>query len=176
MDPSGHSSVCPAFVDRVTGEINARTANRDDVKKLSGHLREKMSSGIELTPAEKRAAQQLGLLSVRENRQRSIWKNFTGETASGEVHHGFPEQFKNWFAERDINVNNVAFYYDLPEGIHRRSDENGIHTNNNPLGTNWNNAWQQFIDTNPNATKMDVFKQLLYMENKTGISGYCARK
>ena len=59
IDPSGH--MCEKGVDRVTGEINTRTATKDDVKNLSSHIREKLRNGGTLTDQEYRVANQLGI-------------------------------------------------------------------------------------------------------------------
>ena len=59
IDPSGH--MCEKGVDRVTGEINTRTATKDDVKNLSSHIREKLRNGGTLTDQECRVANQLGI-------------------------------------------------------------------------------------------------------------------
>ena len=59
IDPSGH--MCEAGVDRVTGEINTRTATKEDVKNLSSHIREKLRNGGTLTDQECRVANQLGI-------------------------------------------------------------------------------------------------------------------
>ena len=59
IDPSGH--MCEKGVDRVTGEINTRTATKDDVKNLSSHIREKLRNGGNLTDQERNVAKQLGI-------------------------------------------------------------------------------------------------------------------
>lgn len=74
----------------------------------------------------------------RMNKQRTIYKEYTGYEAKGQVHHGLPEQFNEWFSDHGVDVNNPKFYYELPEGLHKLKEYNGIHTNNSPLGKNRN--------------------------------------
>ena len=66
VDPSGHE-VCPPGVDRISSAVDSRTATRDEYKRLSNHLREKMREGQQLTPAEMDAANKLGLDSRNVN-------------------------------------------------------------------------------------------------------------
>ena len=106
--------------------------------------------------------------------QRKKWKEYTGEDPQGEVHHGLPTQYENWFAggERGIDINSGEYYYDLPKGTHRLTVDDGIHTNNSPLGQEWNSIWGDFIRENPNATKDDVEYFLWKMEHAAGIDQY----
>ena len=106
-------------------------------------------------------------------KQRDIWKSVTGEEPQGEVHHGLPSKYEDWFAdpERGININSGE-YYELPKDIHRLKVGNGIHTNNSPLGQKWNSIWGEFIDQNPHATKDEVEYFLWLMERGAGISEY----
>ena len=71
IDPSGH--MCEKGVDRVTGEINARTATKDDVKNLSSHIREKLRNGGTLTDQERNVAKQLGIDVQQDNQQSSAY-------------------------------------------------------------------------------------------------------
>lgn len=114
----------------------------------------------------------------RTEEQRRRWKEYTGKDPTGEVHHGLPEQFKEWFGdpERGLDVNSGEFYYDLPQSKHRLKDGSGIHTNNSPLGKDWNKVWDDYITKNPNASKQQVLDQLKYMEQTTGIGSYKAVK
>ena len=70
IDPSGH--MCEKGVDRVTGEINTRTATKDDVKNLSSHIREKLRNGGTLTDQECRVANQLGIDVGRKSGRYSV--------------------------------------------------------------------------------------------------------
>ena len=113
---------------------------------------------------------------TRPEVQRKKWEEYTGTQATGEVHHGLPEEFSDWFAAsgRNIDVNSGEFYYDLPKDVHRLRRRNGIHTKKSPLGENWNSIWRDYIAENPYATRDDVLYQLWLMEKGSGISMYRA--
>ena len=105
-------------------------------------------------------------------KQRDIWKSITGEEPQGEVHHGLPTQYEEWFKDRGIDINSGEYYYDLPKDIHRLIDGNGIHTNNSPLGQEWNSIWGEFKTLYPDATKDEIEYLLWKMEREAGISQY----
>lgn len=107
---------------------------------------------------------------------RRIWKEFTGTDSINEIHHGLPEEFKVWFKGRGLDVNNAEYFFDLPEDVHRLKIGDGIHTNNSPLGKNWNTVWAEYIRDNGNATVKQIIDQLNYMSNKCGIDIYKAIK
>ena len=77
IDSSGH--MCEKGVDRVTGEINTRTATKDDVKNLSSHIREKLRNGGTLTDQECRVATQLGIDVGRKSGTPSVAKPNHGQ-------------------------------------------------------------------------------------------------
>ena len=114
--------------------------------------------------------------STRKEEQRRVWKEYTGTEPTGEVHHGLPEKFKDWFKSRGIDINSGEYYYDLPKDIHRLKDGNGIHTNNSSLGENWNKIWEKYIAQNPNASKQQILNKLEQMEKTAGIGKYRAVK
>lgn len=60
MDPSGHE-VCPGLLKRIVDAIDNRTATKDEYKRLSGYLKDKLNNGQILTPAEMDAAGKLGI-------------------------------------------------------------------------------------------------------------------
>lgn len=64
----------------------------------------------------------------------------------------------------------------MPADVHRYKDGNGIHTNNSPLGKDWNAVWKEYIKKNPDATRMEVLEQLAEMEQTAGIGKYKAKK
>ncbi len=187
VDPTGNR-VCPKEAKRIREAINNRTASKDDIKKISGHLREKATDRengkhVRFSKAEKQLADALGIdLSKgspkRQNEQRSIWQRYTGKQATGEVHHGFSEEYKEWFGERGIDVNDPRYFYDLPTGKHRFKNSNGIHTTNSPLGGEWNAEWSKFITQNKDTTvgRMQIIGKLKEMERKAGIEKYRAVK
>ena len=45
---------------------------------------------------------EVGLLSSKKRKevQRQKWKEYTGNDPKGEVHHGLPEQFSDWFSSK----------------------------------------------------------------------------
>ena len=68
VDPSGHEvCITPGVTNRISSAVDSRTATRDEYKRLSNHLREKMREGQQLTPAEMDAANKLGLDSRNVN-------------------------------------------------------------------------------------------------------------
>ena len=86
IDPSGH--MCEKGVDRVTGEINTRTATKDDVKNLSSHIREKLRNGGTLTDQECRVANQLGIdVGRKTSYGKSSGKAKTGPKPQGTGAH-----------------------------------------------------------------------------------------
>ncbi|MBQ2800428.1 MAG: DUF2380 domain-containing protein, partial [Lachnospiraceae bacterium] len=127
---------------------------------------------------------ELGIVSInggnsnRTEVQRQRWKEYTGQDPTGEVHHGLPEEFAKWFAGagRELDVNSGEFYYDLPADVHRYKSGNGLHTNNSPLGKDWNAIWAEYIEANPRATREDVLEKLAEMEQDAGIGKYKAKK
>ncbi len=107
--------------------------------------------------------------------QRTKWKEYTGTDPVGEVHHGLPEQYHDWFKEHGIeDINSGEYYFDLDKGTHRLKANNGIHTNNSPLGDNWNSIWKKWTKQNPEAGLQDIRNQLDSMAKKAGIEQYRA--
>lgn len=94
------------------------------------------------------------------------------------MHHGLPEEkeLRDWFTKRGIDVNSGEYLYDLPKDIHRLKEGNGIHTNNSPLGEEWNSAWKHYKVQNPYATKSQIIDQLHKMAKDAGIESYQAIK
>ena len=62
MNPSGHE-VCPGLLKRIRDAIDNRTATKDEYKRLSGYLKDKLNNGQILTPAEMDAAGKLGIVN-----------------------------------------------------------------------------------------------------------------
>ena len=124
--------------------------------------------------------------SQRKNEQRRNYEAYTGKKPTGEVHHGLPEEFKDWFQSRKytgklnngqkLDINSGEFYYDLPKGIHRLKSGHGIHTKNSYAGITWNKAWSNYINKNPNASAEDVLNQLEKMAKQFKISKFKAVK
>ena len=64
----------------------------------------------------------------------------------------------------------------MPADVHRLKSGNGIHTNSNPLGKDWNAVWSDFIIKYPNASQQQILQQLEDMEDVTKIGEYKAVK
>jgi RHS repeat-associated protein len=75
-------------------------------------------------------------------------------------HHIFPQQYKQWFSSKGINVDD----YTIP--ISGKTHLQGVHGNGiGNLPGRWNQSWAEFIRANPNASPSQVFKfgeDLLY--------------
>ncbi|MBN1206133.1 MAG: TIGR02269 family lipoprotein [Myxococcaceae bacterium] len=73
-----------------------------------------------------------------------------------EKHHIFSRAFREWFANRKINIDE----YTMPLEVEKhRSIHRGA------KGGPWNAAWDKFIFENPGATKDEIFRyagQLIY--------------
>ncbi|WP_160680903.1 polymorphic toxin-type HINT domain-containing protein [Clostridium sp. C8-1-8] len=107
---------------------------------------------------------------------RDLWKAYTGKDSTGEIHHGLPEEFKDWFATKGLDVNSPEYFFDLPEDIHRLKIGDGIHTNNSPLGKTWNTVWAEFKKDYPNASPEHILEKLDEMANICDINKYKAVK
>ncbi|MBN1207084.1 MAG: TIGR02269 family lipoprotein [Myxococcaceae bacterium] len=73
-----------------------------------------------------------------------------------EMHHLFPKEFKEWFREKGIDIDQYTMPLEVEE--HRR-----IHRGKD--GGPWNEAWRKYIENNPNALKPEIEKyagQLIY--------------
>ena len=84
-----------------------------------------------------------------------------------ERHHLLPRQFAKHF--RKAGIENIDDYViELPRGLHRLTDYNGIHTG----PRNWNKRWKEFFEENPNAKLEDVFKHLKRLIDEFEITQY----
>ncbi|MCB9222098.1 MAG: DUF2380 domain-containing protein [Ignavibacteria bacterium] len=80
-------------------------------------------------------------------------------------HHIFPQQFRNWFAERGIT--NIDDFTVL---LSRRGHLKGVHGKG--LGNmpgNWNLEWSKFIESNPMAEPTEIFYQAEGMLQRFGL-------
>lgn len=68
VDPNGMSEeeLCPNQIKNILKKINKRKAKREDIKKISRHLKNKINNKIELTLPEKRAAGKLNIINYYE--------------------------------------------------------------------------------------------------------------
>ena len=169
VDPSGHYRL---ICDKKYGELKQKEA---DGGKLS------IKEQLQIYRYEKHQKKQQGN-KTRPETQRKKWKEYTGVDPTGEIHHGLPEEFSQWFSQRGIDVNSGEYYYDLPKDKHRKKEGNGIHTNNSGLTdsagnpSNWNAVWREYIEKHPNASRQKILAKLKEMEKATNIGQYRAKK
>ncbi len=100
---------------------------------------------------------------------QKLYYERTGKIPTGEVHHGLPREYKEYFNRAGLDIDD--YLYDIPKEQHRLISEQGIHTNSNPLGRTWNAEWKNFFNINQGGTVTQemILKQLKYMADKTGI-------
>lgn len=112
----------------------------------------------------------------------TVGVDLAGEAASDadlgcnlETHHLYPNEHADWFAEpeRGITVNDHTV--DLPDALHRFKSGDGLHTNQNGPGTNWNADWDAFKQAHPNATAADCEAQLNQMLDSYGVANKIGR-
>lgn len=81
-------------------------------------------------------------------------------------HHLFPQQFRKFFEKTGVNID--KFTVRISEITHLK----GVHGRGvADLPGGWNTRWQQFIETNPNATAKDVFQFGGSLVDEFGLSG-----
>ena len=81
--------------------------------------------------------------------------------ASGvNLHHVFPQQFKNDFLEKGIDIDKFTVALD------QKSHQN-IHFN--PV--NWNNEWKEYLIKNPNASQKAIYNKAEQMLSASGGRG-----
>lgn len=71
-----------------------------------------------------------------------------------EAHHVFPYKFKDFFKKDDIDVNDPNFGVWEEASVHRKN------------AYKYNEEWDKFRQTNPNASKEDVFQWLKQNHNE----------
>ena len=116
IDPSGHK-VCKKGIARITEAIKNRTATKDDVKKLSEHLREKENNGKRWNKAEREAAKQLGFDDNKNSVPNKGFnsfkelKEYLGIPGKGKAWHHIVEQAQikrsGFLLKKVNNVNNI---------------------------------------------------------------------
>ncbi len=68
-------------------------------------------------------------------------------------HHIFPQQFKKFFEQKGINIDNYTV--SVGEVTHLK----GLHGRGNAgLPGRWNQRWKQFIQINPTAESKDIYQ------------------
>ncbi|WP_238858897.1 RHS repeat-associated core domain-containing protein [Clostridium sp. YIM B02569] len=163
-DPSGYMNC-----DTKKNPWNDYLSKHKDEGKNISQLREEYYKSQGINPDSVKVSNK-----TPTDKLRAIWKEYTGESSSNEIHHGLPEEFDDWFVSRKIDVNSGEYYFDLPADVHRLKEGNGIHTNNSPLKKEWNTIWHEYTINNPNATKEQILAKLDKMAKKAGIDKYRA--
>ena len=90
-----------------------------------------------------------------------------------ELHHMLPQEFEEWFGAQGLKVQDPTFLRCVPKGCHRLKSDNGLHTNQNGPGTNYNALWAQFRRTNPSATAQQMLDQLAQLAQQFAAQLEC---
>ncbi len=80
-------------------------------------------------------------------------------------HHIFPKQFRQYFQQRGIDIDQYTVTMDAPthlEGVHGAGIDG--------MPGQWNKAWADFIARNPNATRQEIFDFAGQLMKRYGIS------
>ncbi len=87
-----------------------------------------------------------------------------------EQHHIFPQQFRKFFVSRGINIE------DYTVTLGRTTHLKGVHGSGlGRMPGRWNQAWQGFIEANPEATAIDIYQFGGKAMDEFGLSGYPIR-
>jgi uncharacterized lipoprotein (TIGR02269 family) len=78
-----------------------------------------------------------------------------------EKHHIFPREFVAWFKEKGIDIHQWTML--IEEGLHKR-----IHRGEK--GGPWNDAWRQFKDAKPRASKEEIWAHAWELCVRFGLS------
>lgn len=81
-----------------------------------------------------------------------------------EYHHIFPRQFREEFARQGINVDDFTIAL-------TKKDHRGIGKGLQYVPTNWNDEWNQWLQTNPHFTQKDAAAKAKDMLNEAGCKG-----
>ncbi|WP_170151111.1 DUF2380 domain-containing protein [Caminibacter pacificus] len=82
--------------------------------------------------------------------------------SSTEYHHIFPQQFRNWFLQKGIDVDKYTIAITKKD---HRTGNLALHK------TQWNREWYEWIRQHPNATKSEILYQVEKMLRKRGFVG-----
>ena len=77
-------------------------------------------------------------------------------------HHIFPQEFKEWFTRKDINIHAETML--LEQHVH-------VHIHRGANGGPWNAAWRQFIRVNPDAPKEEIWRYAGELIHRFDIDG-----
>ena len=82
-----------------------------------------------------------------------------------EKHHIFPQEpfLADWFKSRKIDIH--AFTIRVPKSFHSWLHSGG------PRGGQWNDAWRQFRDDNPEDNQKDMWRFAFELMDRFGVNG-----
>jgi hypothetical protein len=87
-------------------------------------------------------------------------------------HHLLPQQFRQWFANRGIDIEKYKIYLDETthlRGVHGR----GIVSGHPDFPGRWNKRWEEFINANRNLKdKKRIYQELGSMMDEFGLNDY----
>lgn len=97
----------------------------------------------------------------RNGLRNVMLKNGSKPFADAQAHHGLPWKYKDWFAEKGIDVNNSKY------GAWVKGGGKGGHQS---WSKAYDEAWNRFILRNPNATveQIEAFYNSLRTNSKWG--------
>ena len=78
---------------------------------------------------------------------------YTGKKAD---HHIFPQQFKKYFSERGINIDDYTISIDQ-QVTHLKAVHGAGNLGEKP--GRWNQHWAEWISKNPDATQKEIFQR-----------------
>ncbi|MCB9772142.1 MAG: DUF2380 domain-containing protein [Candidatus Omnitrophica bacterium] len=82
-------------------------------------------------------------------------------------HHIFPQRFKPFFNSKGIDID--KFTVSIPQNTAHLKGVHGNGLNNMP--GKWNERWENFIKSNPNATPQDIYQFGGKLMDEYGLSG-----
>lgn len=106
---------------------------------------------------------------------RSRWESlaerapYADEFGRYNLHHGYPRDFRDFFYERGIDIDNPQNMFELPQSLHTRLPD-GIHTG--PYPESWNGRWDDWIANHPNATRDEIIRFREQLAREFDIEDY----
>jgi len=88
------------------------------------------------------------------------------EAEGVEVHHLFPQQFRQQFEDAGIDIDAESSQTILPKSLHTGAPD-GVHAG--PAADSWNGQWKQFFQQNSNPSPQQIYDQLAKMRAAAGI-------
>lgn len=130
--------------------------------------------GVAVTDKAKDSAQKISTKIITTENHKAIFEAYTGhKPINGVIHHGLPKEkvLREWLEERNINVQNPKYFFDLTYTEHSTKAGKGLHTNDSPLGKEWNALWKDYMRDFPNATQKQIEDYLDVLAKRAGIEG-----